>query len=328
MNLDMSMSLISKKDTFTIMRKIRKSIDEGEAPPGSLEECLESPENYLTQSIPDLSNINHKKYLKPADIYSKAIIELKNRKELESLGEHQLEDYYRKKFQEKNASKFIESTIIKDNDNIGAKYKSNKIEVSDDKIKSKYDEVKSRITYDLYNSMTDLNKTSLSQRLYETKQERFIKNYGSTERDMNNYYKQLSSSIGRANYESIVDRAKSYRERLEKAQVMEMATPTAIIYGTQSWYLSLRSWPKSKEIRHYMIPTNNLINGLCINITENPNKQVTMIRKPGLNIQSKFRTYDDKPFYIIKQRRESERVFNLLPMINNDNIYILLVKIV
>ena len=197
-------------------------------------------------------------------------------------------------------------------------------DIKDDEIIKKYKEAKSRIESDLSNSTFEMSYNTISQKIGENKQNRFIEHYGESQHSIKKYFRFINKKIGRKQCDSIIERSKAYRERMEKAKALEMSTPTAIIYGTKNWSLSLRSSPKCKDIKNYTIPTGTLYHALCIHITENPNSPITVIRKPGdINMMSK--SYMNNPFAIEKQKHEYKKLLALLPTLKNKNLLALVV---
>eukprot|EP00826_Nyctotherus_ovalis_P062508 TRINITY_DN9052_c0_g1_i3.p1 TRINITY_DN9052_c0_g1~~TRINITY_DN9052_c0_g1_i3.p1 ORF type:complete len:273 (+),score=64.53 TRINITY_DN9052_c0_g1_i3:527-1345(+) len=161
--------------------------------------------------------------------------------------------------------------------------------------------------------------SSLDKQYIESRQDRFFATFKEEEKNLKNYYRTIAWGMGRKPDESLLARNNTYREKVELAQAMEMATPTAIIYGNQGWYLSLRRSPKFGDGKHYTLPVGCSSDGLWVHVTENPENQVVVIRKPGPQIK-RYKTYVDNPFVQDKKDKELKRVRELLPVINNQDI--------
>ncbi len=145
------------------------------------------------------------------------------------------------------------------------------------------------------------------------RQERFFETHDEEQRRWNRFLNRTCKDLGRRPSDSVVVRADGYRERVEKSHAMEMANPTAIIYGVQGWYLSLRHSPKFRDTKHYALPVGKDFNGLWAQITDNPHAQETVVRNP-VRMPQKHREYKDNPFVIAKQKLEAKRLSEIIPV--------------
>ena len=100
---------------------------------------------------------------------------------------------------------------------------------------------------------------------------------------------------------------------------MEMANPTAHIFGDQKWYLSLRNYGKYNEKIYYKLPVGNACNGLWMYMTEDPNKVMPIIRSPKLNygIDMMFSRND---FEKAKIKKDYRRISQIIPIVGLNNI--------
>jgi len=289
--------------------------------PGSLEENCEFPDNYLEPStLPNFFLHSSSTYqLKPIDIYKGSSKVTHSRTQAKS---NVFPEMVKRMLTRKPL--FGSGLLLKEADKIH-KQSSLVQPTKDFLLMDQYERIGKHLNSCAFYTTPRFSSSSLDKQYNENRQDNFFATFSAEEKNIKNYYKMLNRSIGREPYESLLAHTNTFREKVELARAMEMATPTAIIYGEQSWYLSLRKSPKFKDTKHYILPVGSSHNGLWVHITENPNNQVVVIRKPGPQIR-KFKCYLDHPFVQDKKNKEFKKVRELLPVISNKDICNLIVS--
>jgi len=130
--------------------------------------------------------------------------------------------------------------------------------------------------------------------------------------DWTNTINALSNKIKRPAEQSIINKADQYREKVEKLIALELATPSDVKYGAQNWYLSLRASPYFNDIKHYLRPIGNSVNGLYLRMTDNPNARADIIRKPQAASDIGHKTFKDYPYYKEKMKKESKKIGEIM----------------
>lgn len=161
--------------------------------------------------------------------------------------------------------------------------------LEDEDIMARYKEMNSNMKSRPYTAAIASSRIKQSKDFAEAQPKAFDA-YTASQRRWSSFLNGVCKELNRKPYESVVIRAKEYRERIERANALQLKSPSPFINGTQSWCLSLRNSTKSKEIKHYDIPFGNIHTGLWIRVTENPAKQEPIIRVPN-SPQGKFRLY-------------------------------------
>lgn len=306
---------------LTISRKLESSPSESSPLPGSLEKDCEFPDKYLElDTLPSFSPRNYAKFsLKAVDVFnSKSEAALSRKKaEIPSPQSNTARRVLVKKLSFSSGVLFSSKESVK-------KYTQTPQGTHDFIIMEHYKEIEKRFNDPGFYITSQFASSSLDNASTKNRQDRFFATFSEEEKHLKDYYKTIDGSMGRKPHESLLARANGYREKMELAQAMEMATPTAIIYGSQNWHLSLRNSPSLRDAAHYTLPLGRSHVGLWVHVTENPNSQVVVIRKPGPQVK-RFKTYVDNPFVKDKQVREYKRVKELLPVIGNQDICNLLV---
>ena len=293
-----------------MLRKWKRTTIESEPIPGSLEEDLVYPEDYLKNSFETkLTDLRKHHKLNPLDVYNSNLHKDKSCKNFKlnkdtRKGRSSFKDFFLK-----NKS-FFELT----------RQKVNKCDTSSDELMMQYKHIKSRLEISAHRNSLDTSKRTISQHFNEIKQNNSITRYENTQRDIKTYHQQVLVQIGRKACDSIINCSNTYRKRLEKAQMIEMKASTSILYGQQSWYMGLRNSSKNNESKHYTIPLNNGYLGMSVNIT-NIAKEVTVIRKHENEIEKTSHNN-----LVIKKDNKNKKVSKLTFMINNKNLTNLLVN--
>eukprot|EP00826_Nyctotherus_ovalis_P023578 TRINITY_DN1812_c0_g1_i14.p1 TRINITY_DN1812_c0_g1~~TRINITY_DN1812_c0_g1_i14.p1 ORF type:complete len:349 (+),score=89.56 TRINITY_DN1812_c0_g1_i14:76-1122(+) len=308
---------------LTIIRRLESNPSESSPLPGSLEEDCEFPDKYLElETLPSCSPRNYAKFsLKAVDVFNSKSEAALNRKkaEIPSPQSTAVRRVLVKKLS------FSSGVLFSSKENV-KKYTQTPQGTHDFIIMEHYKEIEKRFGDPGFYITSQFADSLLDRAYTKNRQDRFFATFSEEEKHLKDYYKTIDGSMGRKPHESLLARANGYREKMELAQAMEMATPTAIIYGSQNWHLSLRNSPNLKDTAHYTLPLDRSHVGLWVHITENPNNQVVVIRKPGPQIK-RFKTYVDNPFVKVKQVREYKRVKELLPVIGNQEISNLFVSV-
>jgi hypothetical protein len=308
---------------LSIMHKLDRDPLEPSPAPGSLEENCEFPDNYLeSDTLPNFpSNYSSNYQLRPTDIYKGNSKVIHSRIQAKS---NIQTDITRKMLVRKLS---FSSGLLHFNKDTTRNYKQIPLlqDTKDFILMEQYKDIGERINSCGSYATSRFTSSSMEKQYDDSRQDRFFAVFNAEEKNTKNYYKTLYRNIGRKPYESLLARTNTFREKVELAQAMEMATPTAIIYGDQSWYLSLRSSPKFKDTKNYTLPVGCSRDGLWVHVTENPNNQVVVIRKPGPQTR-RFKCYLDHPFVQDKKTKEFKRVKELLPVISNKDISKLIVS--
>lgn len=262
------------------------ALDES-AIPGSLEDQLQAPEQYLdvnssinTAKLADLSKQSNPDTLNPMDIYGEADLEHRRRQVLPKgqemprpktcfkIGGQKLEEHFSK-----------ETTAYMD--------------LQDEDIDTKYRvmSLKSR----------PYTAAVLSSRIQRPKdfrenQPKFFDSYAASQRRWKGFLKSVCRKVGRDVGESVAVRAKDYRERIEKASEFHAKNCSSVTNAAQNWFLSLRN---SETSKHYVVPYGNVCTGLWIRIIDDAARQEPLIRVPEAP-QTKTKAY--------RRRRDSERL--------------------
>jgi len=288
---------VPQKLAYTIACKITKDPDLDEsAIPGSLEDQLQFPENYLDTDINlKASQSNHKKSgtLSPMDIYAEAKQEQKQRQTPPKEKEMQRPKTFTKiiKIGEKKPVHFDrKETVYMDllDEDIGVKYSSINL--------------KSRP----YTAAILSNRIKSSKDSSEN-QSKVFDSYAATQNHWKGFLNNVCKKIDRKPGESVVIRAKDYRERIEKANEHQIKSPASIVNVPQNWFLSLRNTGRPK---HHVIPYGNLYTGLWIRIINDAVRQEPLIRVPGTPQWSprKHKRRDKQ----IEEKKEDKDLYELI----------------
>ena len=330
--LDHSDSKHVRRMVYTIAKKYAKDPSEGAPIPGSLEEDLVSPDTFFemrhnsetaSSTLPLIDPLRVSspwKQLNPVDIFARAEVEQKRRTHLQ-FADDGLYDSQPTQLKAKKSFKSLETSTNKD---ASRTYKPKKnvkrVEATDEEIMIRFNEIGSKMNQHSLSNCTGFKSVKSMQTFNETKQERFFETHNNLQKLWSSNLQKTCAEAGRKPTESVVVRSVGYREKIEKAHAMEMTNPSAIIYGAQGWYLSLRSSPKFKDTRHYALPVGGSYNGLWMQITDNPHKQAEIIRSPTSMQTIKPKSYKDNPFLIAKQKQESKRLSELIPVNDNEDL--------
>ncbi len=315
-----------------IAKKLNLEDADGGPIPGSLEEDLASPDKFFEarhKPEPAQSDRSHFlgtaplelpswRQLAPMDIFARAQVEQMYRTHVQFAEDRQNSPEVSPG---KGRKSYSNSVYKEGSGKDAAKLKKPKVKLmdaSDHDIRSRYRDIGTKLTQSQFMASTASlttgfrNSKSLLE-FGETRQERFFDAHATMQKEWGRYFYRTCADIGRKPFESVVARAEGYREKVEKAYAMEMTNPTALIYGSQGWYLSLRYTPKFKDTRHYALPIGKDYNGLWMQITENPHKPEIIVRSQA-RMPQKFRGYKDNPFVIEKQKQEAKLLSELIPV--------------
>eukprot|EP00826_Nyctotherus_ovalis_P044376 TRINITY_DN4788_c0_g5_i1.p1 TRINITY_DN4788_c0_g5~~TRINITY_DN4788_c0_g5_i1.p1 ORF type:complete len:305 (-),score=57.78 TRINITY_DN4788_c0_g5_i1:214-1128(-) len=255
-----------KLTSYTIRREVKRNPLETTAAPGSLEENLQDPERYL--DLRDEASSSRAKKLSPVDVYSGVPMTREARQRLKLTADPGIAGVLRNKCSYRSTDSGANKEMVK------KKRKRNAVDVKDEEIAEEYRKVLER----LKGAKEGLGCTRGVMDFYETRQERFFERYRNTRRQWNRVLNMTCDSVGRKPPDSVVSRAKMYREKVERKNATETAARTSKAYGERSWYLNLRNCNQCRDNRHYILPLGNTVNGLWVRVTENPKRVDTMIR--------------------------------------------------
>jgi len=330
----------NKKIKLTIARKL-KDLDENFPSPGSLEDDLVTPDAFFT--IQSSKNFNSPKIdldinaqeewkkLCPIDIFSREKVEQKHKEHVNFADDPGFNDIpATTKKKGKSSFKSMESFTNKGGDQSKPQKikKIKTIDATNEDIMIKYNDVGSRLCLNasMQNTSSAFRSTKNRKEFYDTAQERFFDTYNTSQRQWNQYLYTTCAAIGRDPGDSVAIRADEFREKQERSRALENANATALIYGAQGWYLSLRQSNKFNDLKHYSIPIGGLYNGLWMRVTDNPHKPEMVIRSPIKIVpKSKKHTYKDNPFLIAKQKAEARRLTELIPVKDDEDLQNLMV---
>jgi hypothetical protein len=183
--------------------------------------------------------------------------------------------------------------------------------LSDEELNKKIEEIESRVND---NSLVPYNTGLINNqnKVQMTKDEHVLVRKERMDNNWSSTIKNLSSKTKRPVDESIINKVDQYREKVEKLMALELATPSDVKYGAQNWYMSLRTSPYFKDLRHYMQPIGNTINGLYLRITDNPNARADIVRKPCILPKIEKKTFKDNPYFKEKMKRESKKIGEIM----------------
>jgi hypothetical protein len=229
---------------YTVSKQLERSALEKEAVPGSLEENLQAPEDYLDLQYDYYSK--SRQVLNPLNVYDKLSVQ---RALSQLMGN-----------EDKKKVKVRRRTFIRDGD----------IDETQDTKKQHelIKEVHNSLIIKLYQNAS--NKIGCgSCKKSEDKQERAFKRHNVYQKKCERSVREICNTIGRRPFESIIEHSRHYRERIEKAKDRE--TPLE----TKAWYLELRNF---NDIRQHMLPLGNTMNGLWMRMLNNTRQEI--IRTP------------------------------------------------
>eukprot|EP00826_Nyctotherus_ovalis_P032666 TRINITY_DN2630_c0_g1_i11.p1 TRINITY_DN2630_c0_g1~~TRINITY_DN2630_c0_g1_i11.p1 ORF type:complete len:292 (+),score=67.84 TRINITY_DN2630_c0_g1_i11:114-989(+) len=240
-----------QKLSYTIACKVNKdpALDES-AIPGSLEDQLQAPEQYLdvnssvnAAKVADLSKQSSPDVLNPMDIYKEADLEHKRRQVPPKKQDMPRPKTCFKMGAQKVAEHFSKETTAY-------------MDLQDEDIDTKYKmmNLKSRpYTAAVLSSRVQHSKD------FRENQPKFFDSYTATQRRWNGFLRSVCRKVGREVGESVAVRAKDYRERIEKASEFQIKNCSSVTNAAQNWFLSLRNSERSK---HYVVPYGNVCTGL------------------------------------------------------------------
>lgn len=194
------------------------------------------------------------------------------------------------------------------------KKRHRRIDIGDEELKKRYQDIKMQLKLSAVGSSTMTISTDGGNH-----NERSLVNYENEKKQWEQHIKEACRKLGRAVEDSVAYQAERYRERMENATMLELATPSDLKYGSQNWYLSLRSSPFFKERRNYTMPVGNNYTGLWMIVTDNPNRQLELVRKQGIG-QSSYHSFRDNPFYKEKLAREAKRISELTAGVREEHL--------
>jgi len=113
---------------------------------------------------------------------------------------------------------------------------------------------------------------SISYKKAESKQERFFKKHNVYEKNCRRSVRQICNTIGRKPFESIIERSRNYRQKVERAKDRET------MFETKTWYLDLRN---DNDLRQHMLPLGNTMNGLWMRMVNNTRQETIRIPEVG-----------------------------------------------
>ena len=300
-----------KKITYRLARKHPINPLKPFIIPGSIEEDIDSPEEFLKYTHSKIGenvqrrNSTWKNSLNNSLNLMDAEDKVKLNNEKDKITKKLI---LRNKF---GAHKTIESIITKKS--------RNAINATDEDVLRKYREIKPRNKLNTPNQSFIVKTIKPCDNIEKNRQSRCLYVNSIHVKNWRKYLNRMSKSLGRKAIESITTQSMLYREKVEKGNIMEMITPTAHIYADQNWHMNLRSTPEFKDSKLYSIPVGNKYGNLWMKITENPNKQEQIIRIPGIP-KSKCNKYDKNPFALEKEKNAKERLKELMPSNNCNNL--------
>jgi len=253
-----------KKANYTVSYKLTAGLNGKSAIPGSLEESIESPEDFFKlNEIQSSLPTRNQSLLNPINIYAKA--QLKERLPSNTKVTKVLADAMRKKI-----------TCIINNQSYKKMIKPIKEEfkeILDSDIMTKYEKVNEIITNKNFSEIYKAKRALSLGLTCEDRQEILLNKYDMAQ---NKYKKALNkscSAIGRDPNDSVILRSNEVRERIGKTGAIKMA------YAVKNWYMELRKSEKLNDIRKHLVPIGGSVNTLWMNMIDT-NKPQTIIRTP------------------------------------------------
>ncbi len=307
-----------EKTVYTLARKFVQPRDDGDPLPGSLEEDLTATPETFFSVVPErksprpYSSISKQwGRLDSADTTRRPEHIAQQQQLVQSQLSQERAEPMSVRFKEKRSPASIDASS-RDGGGKGrsaSKKNLKKLDMQDEDIESKYAGIMARLRGASQSSGSGARNM---QAFRSTKQERFFDTHRQAQQRWERQLKSACGRLGRKPEDSVVSRADGYREKVEKVAALEMATPSEIKYGAQNWYMSLRCSSLFKDVRHYSVHVGNSYTGLWIQITDNPNKQAEIIRKPT-RLVGNYKTFKDNPFLQDKIRKETKRLNEISP---------------
>ncbi len=312
----------TRSTVYTIAKKYVVDPNEPRPVPGSLEEDLAVPDQFL-EARRKLERENATPFdtdwrrLNPTDVFARAETVKKRRARFADEGEDaepppspHLPAGGRSFRSITTSSKDVLPRVMKQQQQHHTKL----VEIKDEDLLRRYEEIESRVHQQtLYSTVTTFSPVRNRHEFRETRQERFFGTHSRTQSEWRRGMARTCASVGRRPEDSVVTRAEGYREKVEKSRIMELVNPSALIYGAQGWYLSLRKSPVAGEVRHYAVPMGNNYDRLWVQIIDETKREEEFVRSPG-RLVGKYKTFKDNPFLVARERAESRRLRELVPV--------------
>lgn len=118
-----------------------------------------------------------------------------------------------------------------------------------------------------------------SDMLFFTKEQRCLESFEKTEDRWNKVFEQTNTKIGRSPLQSPAFKAEEHREKIERADEVELLRSREERLGPNFWYLTLRKFPENNEPRGTII-TDEFPAAFRKAIIEKRNDSIEFIRKP------------------------------------------------
>lgn len=234
--------------------------------PGSLEENLEQPENFL--------NVQHKPNI--------TLSETVNSSSLSPINVYE-QSHINKLYDGVNCPKIIRKlTRLSLLDEMNLK---SKITYTDD------EHIDSKIKF------PTRNKFELTMKnFHNLKQERHFDVYRTLQRNSQKVLKQICNDIGRNTSESIVTKSLTFRQKMEKFMLSESKNLDSNKNIDKKWYLGLRNTPEFNDMNHYGVKVGNSYTcGLWMKVIGDKNSDHEIIRMPEIpNNTNKSFNYKEK----------------------------------
>ena len=260
--------------SYTVGYQLKQNSEEKSAIPGSLEENIEVPEDYLdikrSRQFPKNEyKIKSRKYsekLNPIDIYAKEELIRANR--LNSKPE------IGKDAKKKIAFKSNETIANKNANKLNEKIISDVVE---NEVMDLYQNIRSRIKPKSLNTTFRLKTTKITQNYSENKQERILARYTTAQKQCNRSLNRTCTAVGRRPVDSIIERSKAYRQKTENSKNINA------FFTNKDWYLGLRNDDENREYRQTMIPIGLPFDNLWMRMLDDPNKKESIIKIEEIN---------------------------------------------
>lgn len=197
------------------------------------------------------------------------------------------------------------SIIVKPN-------KTKLVQLSDEDLQKKTEEIEKRINEGCQVEY-HTGLINSQNKVMHTRDEHVLQRKEKMDNNWSNTISNITAKIKRPAEDSIINKVDQFREKIEKLTALELATPSEVKFGQQNWYMSLRTSSYFKDLKHYMQPVGNTINGLYLRFTENPNARSDIVRKPNLlpKLDNK-KTFKDNPYFKEKMLKESKKINEIM----------------